>query len=100
MKFNGEIMHFHPGRPDRLLGLSRSGELWAVVGKIEFSNTRPIDGWVRLSGDNPATITDVGGNVFKLHQQQRTAQPPLRGEVVGRRLDVLLRAQIHFGRRS
>lgn len=40
------------------------------------------------------------GNVFKLHQQQRTAQPPLRGEVVGRRLDVLLRAQIHFGRRS
>ena len=39
MKFNGEIMHFHPSRTDRLLGLSRSGELWAVVGNIEFSNT-------------------------------------------------------------
>lgn len=64
MKFNGEIMHFHPSRPDRLLGFSRSGELWAVVGNIEFSNTRPIGGWVRLYGDNPATITDVGGITF------------------------------------
>ena len=62
MKFNGEIMHFHPSRPDRLLGFNQSGELWAVVGKIEFAKTRPLDGWVRLSGDNPATITDVGGN--------------------------------------
>lgn len=62
MKFNGEIMHFHPGRPDRLLGLSRSGELWAVVGNIEFSNTRPIDGWVRLYGDDSATITTIGNN--------------------------------------
>lgn len=44
MKFNGEIMHFHPSRPDRLLGFNQSGELWAVVGKIEFSNTRPIGG--------------------------------------------------------
>ena len=55
-------MHFHPGRPDRLLGLSRSGELWAVVGNIEFSNTRPIDGWVRLYGDDSATITTIGNN--------------------------------------
>lgn len=62
MKFNRKIMHFHPSRPDRLLGFNRSGELWAVVGKIEFAKTRPLDGWVRLSGDNPATITDVGGN--------------------------------------
>ena len=62
MRFNGEIMHFHPSRPDRLLGFNQSGELWAVVGKIEFAKTRPLDGWVRLSGDNPATITDVGGN--------------------------------------
>lgn len=53
MKFNGEIMHFHPSRPDRLLGFSRSGELWAVVGKIEFAKTRLLDGWVRLYGDNP-----------------------------------------------
>lgn len=64
MKFNGEIMHFHPGRPDRLLGLSRSGELWAVVGNIEFSNTRPIDGWVRLYGDDSATITTIGNNAI------------------------------------
>lgn len=64
MKFNGEIMHFHPGRPDRLLGLSRSGELWAVVGNIEFSNTRPIDGWVRLYGDDSATITTIENNAI------------------------------------
>lgn len=62
MKFNRKIMHFHPSRPDRLLGFNQSGELWAVVGKIEFAKTRPIGGWVRLSGDNPATITDVSGN--------------------------------------
>lgn len=62
MKFNGEIMHFHPSRTDRLLGLSRSGELWAVVGKIEFSNTRPIGGWVRLCGNDSATITTIGNN--------------------------------------
>lgn len=62
MKFNRKIMHFHPSRPDRLPGFNQSGELWAVVGKIEFAKTRPLDGWVRLSGDNPATITDVGGN--------------------------------------
>lgn len=62
MKFNRVIMHFHPSRPDRLLGFNQSGELWAVVGKIEFAKTRPLNGWVRLSGDNPATITDVGGN--------------------------------------
>lgn len=64
MKFNGEIMHFHPSRPDRLLGFDQSGELWAVVGKIEFAKTGLPDGWVRLYGDNPATITDVGGNEF------------------------------------
>lgn len=64
MKFNGEIMHFHPSRTDRLLGLSRSGELWAVVGKIEFSNTRPIDGWVRLYGDDSATITTIENNAI------------------------------------
>lgn len=62
MKFNGEIMHFHPSRPDRLLGFSRSGELWAVVGNIEFSNTRPIGGWVRLYGDDSATITTIENN--------------------------------------
>lgn len=62
MKFNGEIMHFHPSRPDRLLGFSRSGELWAVVGNIEFSNTRPIGGWVRLYGDDSATITTIESN--------------------------------------
>lgn len=62
MKFNGEIMHFHPSRPDRLLGFNQSGELWAVVGNIEFSNTRPIGGWVRLYGDDSATITTIGNN--------------------------------------
>lgn len=62
MKFNGEIMHFHPSRPDRLLGFSRSGELWAVVGNIEFSDTRPIGGWVRLYGDDSATITTIENN--------------------------------------
>lgn len=62
MKFNGEIMHFHPSRPDRLLGFSRSGELWAVVGKIEFAKTRPLDGWVRLCGNDSATITTIGNN--------------------------------------
>lgn len=62
MKFNGEIMHFHPSRPDRLLGFSRSGELWGVVGNIEFSNTRPIGGWVRLYGDDSATITTIENN--------------------------------------
>jgi hypothetical protein len=62
MKSNGEIMHFHPSRPDRLLGIDQSGELYVLVGKIEFAKTRPLDGWVRLYGDHPATITDVGGN--------------------------------------
>lgn len=62
MKFNRKIMHFHPSRPDRLLGFNQSGELWAVVGKIEFAKTRPLDGWVRLSGDNPATITTIENN--------------------------------------
>lgn len=62
MKFNGEIMHFHPSRPDRLLGFSRSGELWAVVGNIEFGNTLPIGGWVRLYGDDSATITTIESN--------------------------------------
>lgn len=62
MKFNRVIMHFHPSRTDRLLGLSRSGELWAVVGNIEFSNTRPIGGWVRLYGDDSATITTIENN--------------------------------------
>lgn len=55
-------MHFHPSRTDRLLGLSRSGELWAVVGNIEFSNTRPIGGWVRLYSDDSATITTIENN--------------------------------------
>lgn len=62
MKFNGEIMHFHPSRPDRLLGFNQSGELWAVVGKIEFAKTRPIGGWVRLYGDDSATITTIESN--------------------------------------
>lgn len=62
MKFNGEIMHFHPSRNDRLLGFNQSGELWAVVGKIEFARTRPLDGWVRLYGDHPATITTISEN--------------------------------------
>lgn len=62
MKFNGEIMHFHPSRPDRLLGFNQSGELWAVVGNIEFSNTRPIGGWARLYGDDSATITTIENN--------------------------------------
>lgn len=62
MKFNRKIMHFHPSRPDRLLGFSRSGELWAVVGKIEFAKTRPLDGWVRLYGDDSATITTIENN--------------------------------------
>lgn len=55
-------MHFHPSRPDRLLGFSRSGELLAVVGKIEFTKTRPIGGWVRLYGDDSATITTIENN--------------------------------------
>lgn len=62
MKFNGKIMHFHPSRPDRLLGFNQSGELWAVVGKIEFAKTRPLDGWVRLYGDDGATITTIEKN--------------------------------------
>lgn len=62
MKFNGEIMHFHPSRPDRLLGFNQSGERWAVVGNIEFSNTRPIGGRVRLYGDDSATITTIENN--------------------------------------
>lgn len=62
MKFNGEIMHFHPSRPDRLLGFNQSGELWAVVGKIEFAKTRPLDGWVRLYGDDSATTTTIENN--------------------------------------
>lgn len=62
MKFNREIMHFHPSRPDRLLGFNQSGELWAVVGKIEFAKTRPLDGWVRLYGDDSATITTIENN--------------------------------------
>lgn len=64
MKFNRKIMHFHPSKPDRLLGFNQSGELWAVVGKIEFSNTRPIDGWVRLYGDDSATITTIENNAI------------------------------------
>ena len=55
-------MHFHPSRPNRLLGFSQSGELWAVVGNIEFINTRPIGGWVRLYGDDSATITTIENN--------------------------------------
>ena len=55
-------MHFHPSRPDRLLGFNQSGERWAVVGNIEFSNTRPIGGWVRLYGDDSATITTIENN--------------------------------------
>ena len=55
-------MHFHPSRPNRLLGFSRSGELWAVVGNIEFINTRPIGGWVRLYGDDSTTITTIENN--------------------------------------
>lgn len=62
MKFNRKIMHFHPSRPDRLLGFNQSGELWAVVGKIEFAKTRPLDGWVRLYGDDSATITTIENN--------------------------------------
>ena len=62
MKFNGEIMHFHPSRPDRLLGFNQSGELWAVAGKIELAKTRPIGGWVRLYGDDSATITTIESN--------------------------------------
>lgn len=62
MKFNREIMHFHPSRPDRLLGFNQSGELWAVVGKIEFAKTRPLNGWVRLYGDDSATITTIDNN--------------------------------------
>ena len=64
MKFNRVIMHFHPSRPDCLLGFNQSGELWAVVGNIEFSNTRPIDGWVRLYGDDSATITTIENNAI------------------------------------
>lgn len=62
MKFNGKIMHFHPSRPDRLLGFNQSGELWAVVGKIEFAKTIPLNGWVRLCGNDSATITTIGNN--------------------------------------
>lgn len=64
MKFNRKIMHFHPSRPDRLLGFNQSGELWAVVGKIEFAKTRPLDGWVRLYGDDSATITTIENNAI------------------------------------
>lgn len=58
MKFNGEIMHFHPSRPDRLLGFNQSGELWAVVGEIEFSETRPLDGFVRVYKTKIASISN------------------------------------------
>lgn len=64
MKFNRVIMHFHPSRPDRLLGFNQSGELWAVVGKIVFAKTRPLDGWVRLYGDDSATITTIENNAI------------------------------------
>lgn len=33
-----------------------------MVGNIEFSNTRPIGGWVRLYGDDSATITTIESN--------------------------------------
>lgn len=62
MRFSGEIMHFHPSRPDCLLGFSQSGELWAAVGKIEFSNTRPLEGYVRVYGDDECKITTIGEN--------------------------------------
>lgn len=62
MKFNRKIMHFHPSRPDRLLGFNQSGELWAVVGNIEFSNTRPLEGYVRVYGDDECKITTIGEN--------------------------------------
>ena len=55
-------LRFLPSRPDRLLGFNQSGELWAVVGKIEFAKTRPLDGWVRLYGDDSATITTIENN--------------------------------------
>lgn len=62
MKFNRKIMHFHPSRPDRLLGFNQSGERWAVVGNIEFSNTRPLEGYVRVYGDDECKITTIGEN--------------------------------------
>lgn len=55
-------MHFHPSRPDRLLGFNQSGERWAVVGNIEFSNTRPLEGYVRVYGDDECKITTIGEN--------------------------------------
>lgn len=33
-----------------------------MVGNIEFINTRPIGGWVRLYGDDGATITTIENN--------------------------------------
>lgn len=33
-----------------------------MVGKIEFAKTRPLDGWVRLYGDDSATITTIAKN--------------------------------------
>lgn len=33
-----------------------------MVGKIEFAKTRPLDGWVRLYGDDSATITTIEKN--------------------------------------
>lgn len=88
MKFNRKIMHFHPSRPDRLLGFNQSGELWAVVGKIEFAKTRPLDGWVRLSGDNPATITDVGGN--ELGVISNPCEDPMMRKYIETHIDELI----------
>ena len=33
-----------------------------MVGKIEFAKTRPLNGWVRLCGNDSATITTIGNN--------------------------------------
>lgn len=33
-----------------------------MVGNIEFAKTRPLDGWVRLYGDDSATITTIAKN--------------------------------------
>lgn len=76
MKFNGEIMHFHPSRPDRLLGFNKSGELLIVVGKIDLHKTRPLDGWVRLYGDNPATITIVEDPIGIIWPKEIITSPP------------------------
>ncbi len=45
-----------------MLGFSSPENFGPWFGNIEFSNTRPIGGWVRIYGDDSATITTIEKN--------------------------------------